>query len=110
LDLAPAIINWPAQRPPTHRRSPHGDARWPSAKRQGGPDPPETKVGVSFCFDALGNGIVQRILEYHRFAEDCRKLASCLVNPRHKQKLQEMAAVWDMLAIERKLDLEEKPD
>jgi hypothetical protein len=53
---------------------------------------------------------VQRILEYHRFAEDCRKLASCLANPRHKQKLQEMAAVWDMLAIERKLDLEEKPD
>ena len=27
---------------------PHGDARWTSAKRQGGPDPPETKVGVSF--------------------------------------------------------------
>jgi hypothetical protein len=30
------------------RLSPRGDARWPSAKRQGGPDPPETKVGVSF--------------------------------------------------------------
>jgi hypothetical protein len=28
--------------------SPHGDARWTSAKRQGGPDPPATKVGVSF--------------------------------------------------------------
>ena len=51
---------------------------------------------------------MQRILEYHRFAEECRKLASCLVNPRHKQKLQEMAAAWDMLAIERKLDLDEK--
>jgi hypothetical protein len=59
-------------------------------------------------FDALGNGIVQRILEYHRFAEECRKLAACLVNPRQKQKLQEMAAAWDMLAIERKLDLDEK--
>jgi hypothetical protein len=33
-----------------------------------------------------------------------------MVNPRHKQRLQEMAAAWDMLAIERKLDLEEKPD
>src|SRR5271155_5323591 len=76
LDLAPAIFNWPAQRPPTRRPSPHGDARWPSAKRQGGPHPPETKVGVSFRFDALGNGIMQRILEYHRFAEECRKLAS----------------------------------
>ena len=61
-------------------------------------------------FDALGNGIMQRILEYHRYAEECRKLAKSLVNPRHKRKLQEMAAAWDMLAIERKRDLEKKPD
>jgi hypothetical protein len=62
-------------------------------------------------FDALGNGIMQRILQYHRFAEECRKLAELLINPRHKQKLQEMAAAWDMLAIERKLELDEmKPD
>jgi hypothetical protein len=54
---------------------------------------------------------MQRVLEYHRFAEECRKLCESLVNPRHKQKLQEMAAAWDMLAIERKLDLDEKkPD
>jgi len=59
-------------------------------------------------FDALGDGIMQRILEYHRFAEDCRKLAESLVNPRQKQKLQEMAAAWDRLAIERKLELDEK--
>jgi hypothetical protein len=59
-------------------------------------------------FDAPGNGIMQRILEYHRYAEECRKLAELLVNPRHKQKLQEMAAAWDMLAIERKLELDEK--
>jgi hypothetical protein len=51
---------------------------------------------------------MQRTLEYHRHAEECRKLAACLINPHHKQKLQEMAAAWDMLAIERKLDLEEK--
>jgi hypothetical protein len=54
---------------------------------------------------------MQRILEYHRFAEDCRKLASCLVNPRHKQKLQERAAAWGMPAIERKRELDKKlPD
>ena len=47
---------------------------------------------------------MQRILEYHRFAEDCRKLAESLVNPRQKQKLQDMAVAWDMLAIERKLN------
>jgi len=66
---------------------------------------------LAFRFDAFGNGIMQRILQYHRFAEECRKLAQLLVNPRHKQKLQEMAAAWDMLAIERKLDLDgKKPD
>jgi hypothetical protein len=59
---------------------------------------------------SLGNGIMQRILEYHRHAEECRKLAELLINPRHKQILQEMAAAWDMLAIERKHDLEKKPD
>jgi len=48
--LAPAIIRWPAQRPPTLAVSHHG--RWTSAKRQGSPDPPETKVGVSFLNSA----------------------------------------------------------
>ena len=33
------------------RISPHGDARGTSAKRQGGPDPPETKVGVLFSIE-----------------------------------------------------------
>jgi hypothetical protein len=51
---------------------------------------------------------MQRILEYHRFADECRKLALALANPRHKQKLQEMAAAWDMLAIERKRELDEQ--
>jgi hypothetical protein len=50
---------------------------------------------------------MQRILEYHRFAEDCRKLAELQVNLRDKQKLQEMAAAWDMLAMERKRGLDE---
>jgi hypothetical protein len=54
---------------------------------------------------------MQRILEYHRFAEECRKIVACLLNPCHKQKLQEMAAAWDMLAIERKPELDKKkPD
>jgi hypothetical protein len=35
---------------------------------------------------------MQRVLECHRCAEVCRKLAESLVNPHHKQKLQEMAA------------------
>ena len=31
------------------------------------------------------------ILEYHRYAEECQKIAASLVNPGHKQTLQEMA-------------------
>jgi len=50
---------------------------------------------------------MQRMLEFRRYAEDCRKLAASLVNRLHKQKLQKMAKVWDMLAEECKLGLEE---
>ena len=54
---------------------------------------------------------MQRVLEYHRHAEECRKLAELLINPRHKQILQEMAAAWDMLAVERKMEIDEmKPE
>jgi hypothetical protein len=61
--------------------------------------------------DGKDIALMQRTLEYHRYAEECRKLANVLVNPHHKQKLQEMAAAWDMLAIERKQMLgEKKPD
>ena len=46
--LAPAILDGQRKGRRLRRLSPHGDARWTSAKRQGGPAPPETKVGVSF--------------------------------------------------------------
>jgi hypothetical protein len=39
------------------------------------------------------------------------KTRRLLINPRHKQTLQEMAAAWDLLAVERKRELDEKkPD
>jgi hypothetical protein len=50
--LAPAILDGQRKGRRRRRLSPHGDARWTSAKRQGGPDPPETKVGVSFLNSA----------------------------------------------------------
>jgi hypothetical protein len=50
---------------------------------------------------------MQRISEYRKNAEECRKLAASITNPRHKRTLQEMAAAWDMLAEERKLDIAE---
>jgi hypothetical protein len=46
--LAPAILGGQRKGRRLRRLSPRGDAKWTSAKRQGGPDPPETKVGVSF--------------------------------------------------------------
>jgi hypothetical protein len=54
-----------------------------------------------------GGAIMQRISEWRRYAEDCRKLAASLVNPLHKQKLLKMARAWDMLAEGCKADLEE---
>jgi hypothetical protein len=48
---------------------------------------------------------MQRLSEYLKNAEKCRTLAASLMNPRHKQTLQEMATAWDMLAEERRLDL-----
>jgi hypothetical protein len=54
---------------------------------------------LSCRFDAFGNGVMQRILEYHRYAEECRKIAASLVNPRHKQTLQEMAALIAFAAL-----------
>jgi hypothetical protein len=65
-------------------------------------------VGIRTRQDGKDGTFMQRVLEYHRFAEDCRKLAESQVNLRDKQKLQEMAAAWDMLALERKLELDEK--
>jgi hypothetical protein len=68
-------------------------------------------VGIRARRDGKDGTFMQRVLEYHRYAEECRKLAELLINPRHKQKLQDMAAAWNMLAVERKLDLDEKrPD
>ena len=51
---------------------------------------------------------MRRISEYQQNAVECRKIAASLQNPLHKQKLQEMAAAWDILAEERKMDLEQK--
>ncbi len=41
-----------------------------------------------------------RSSEYKRFADECRELARILRKPDRKQRLQEMAAAWEMLAVE----------
>jgi len=44
---------------------------------------------------------MQEVAEYRGYAEDCRKIARSTGNPGHKQRLLEMATVWDLLADER---------
>lgn len=46
-----------------------------------------------------------RVIEYKQFAEECRGLAARLRKPQDKQRLQEMAVAWEMLALEREEQL-----
>jgi len=48
---------------------------------------------------------MMRVAEYQRFAEECRQLARSLRKPEHRQRLQDMAAAWEMLALERESEL-----
>lgn len=42
-----------------------------------------------------------RVTEFKQFADECRELAARLRKPEDKQRLQEMAVAWEMLALER---------
>ena len=44
---------------------------------------------------------MRTVAECKRFADDCRTAAAKMGDPRDKQRLQEMAAAWEMLAVER---------
>lgn len=48
---------------------------------------------------------MRRVVEYKRFADDCRQLARTLRKPEHRQQLEEMATAWEMLALERETQL-----
>jgi hypothetical protein len=51
---------------------------------------------------------MRRVVEYKKFADECRKLARSLRKPEHRQQLQEMATVWEMMALEREAQLGKK--
>jgi hypothetical protein len=51
---------------------------------------------------------MRTVEEYRRFAEDCRKLAAELTDPKDKYGMELMAAAWDRVANERKATLKEK--
>jgi hypothetical protein len=42
-----------------------------------------------------------RVTELKQFADECRELAAKQRKPQDKQRLQEMASAWELLALEQ---------
>jgi hypothetical protein len=50
---------------------------------------------------------MQKVVEYHSRAEDCRRRAKQATNDREKKAFEELAAAWELLADTRRKQLEE---
>jgi hypothetical protein len=48
---------------------------------------------------------MKTVEEYRGFAEDCRKLAAALTDPKDKGAMELMAAAWDKVANQREAAL-----
>jgi hypothetical protein len=48
---------------------------------------------------------MQKVATYREHAAQCRRLASHMPTPEHRQQLLEMAEIWEALADEREQDL-----
>ena len=44
---------------------------------------------------------MREIESYYHFAEECRKFAATVKDPKHKKQLEEMADAWMLVANER---------
>jgi hypothetical protein len=53
-------------------------------------------------------GSVQKASEYHRHAEECRKLVASVSDPQQRDLLQRMAETWESLAADRERWAEQK--
>lgn len=49
---------------------------------------------------------MRKVSEYTAHAEECRRMASQMQNPKHKKQLAQMAETWEMLAKARAKELE----
>jgi hypothetical protein len=49
---------------------------------------------------------MRKLSEYKDHADECRRLATQMLNPAHKVQLEEMALAWEMLAREREKQLQ----
>lgn len=45
---------------------------------------------------------MQKVQEYEQHAAECRQIAAVTKNRRYKKQLEDMAALWDRLAAERR--------
>jgi hypothetical protein len=52
---------------------------------------------------------MKTVEEYRGFAEDCRKLAGALTDPKDKRGMELMATAWDKIANERAATFKRKP-
>lgn len=44
---------------------------------------------------------MRTVAECKRYADNCREAAAKMKDPQDQQRFQEMAAAWEMLAVER---------
>ncbi|MFY9894865.1 MAG: hypothetical protein WAK63_12130 [Xanthobacteraceae bacterium] len=54
---------------------------------------------------AMVGWVMEKVVQYAQFAEECRKLAAILVEPDDKKALEIMAYAWETVAKERQQQL-----
>ena len=52
---------------------------------------------------------MRTVTECKQFADECRKAALKMRDPQDKQRLQEMAAVWEKLALDQERETKAAP-
>ena len=55
-----------------------------------------------FCATETGVTAMQKVLEHEKQAAKCRQMAAKMKNPRLKKRHEDMAEVWERLALERR--------
>jgi hypothetical protein len=70
---------------------------------------PLNPVVNAWAASKSGGGELKKASEYRQHAEECRMLARNAASPEHKAMLENMAATWESLAVERERRLSQ-PD
>jgi len=62
---------------------------------------PEKEICVTGARKTKPGQGMEKASEYHRNAEECRRLIASIADPQHKAMLHRMAETWDNLATDR---------